>query len=142
MVDTKNASLSDFNAVFNFMCSLENEVFDKGKMREIFTKNLDDANIIYLMGFYNNIPAAFISCHIQNLLHHNEAVAEIQELFVAKEYRKKNFGKELITSLRVLLKKRNVKQLEVCSNRKRVDAQAFYLSCGFTDSHKKFVGQL
>ncbi|GAA4280381.1 GNAT family N-acetyltransferase [Gaetbulibacter aestuarii] len=141
-LNIKPATLSDFETVYHFICELEEVSFDKEKMRVIFEENLKSQKIIYLIGSYQNEPAAFLSCHLQNLLHHNGMIAEIQELFILKKFRRKKFGSILIDYLIALLKKKKVFQLEVTSNKVRTETLHFYKSIGFTDSHIKFVKPL
>ena len=129
----------DYYIVHTLINSLANFLFDIKKFKKIYTRNLKSNSIIYRVAWYNKIPIGFISCHIQNLLHHNSAVGEIQEMFVVDVYRNQGVGKLMIAHIKSELTKRNVHQLEVVSNRKRKGTHQFYLHQKFKWTSKKFV---
>lgn len=133
------ATAFDVVVIHKFINQLENTQFDLSTFRKIFKSNLANKSNIYLIVQTNKIPVGFLSCHIQGLLHHNSYVAEIQELFVVKEYRGVGVGRKLLNYLMKELKKRNVHQLEASSNRKRRKAHQFYTSQQFKWTSKKFV---
>jgi PhnO protein len=130
---------TDFEAVYHFINALEDFVFPKASQQAIFLENLSNPKHIFLLAVINQIPVGFISCHVQNLIHHGGLVGEIQEMFVLEQYRSKQIGKQLLDELKKIAKEKNVLQLEVTSSFKREKAHAFYEREGFPNTHKKFV---
>lgn len=139
MTNIRKAERNDFDAIHKFICELENETFDFDKQKEIFVQNIQQSNNIYLVAVENNSVVGFVSCHIQDLLHHGGPIAEIQEMFVVKEMRSAGIGKDLINALKQIVKERNVIQLEVTSNNNRSLTHKFYERENFKHTHKKFV---
>lgn len=139
MMEIRLAAASDFKHIYPLICELEDEIFDQQRMRSIFEENLYNERIIYLVGLSDNIPVSFLSCHIQRLLHHNDSIAEIQELFVRSDFRKQSIGHQLVEQLKLELRERKILQLEVTVNQIRIDAKRFYQSNGFEETHTKLV---
>jgi len=54
---------------------------------EIFLRNINLPNVFYILAEYEDNIIGYVSLYIQELLHHNGAVAEVQELFVDKDMR-------------------------------------------------------
>ena len=116
-------------------------MFDKNRQQILFEKNIQIKENIYLVAEFNNKAVGFISCHVQNLLHHSGPVGEIQEMFVEFEHRSSGIGMKLLNEVKRLAKEKGVLHLEVTSNKKRKAAHTFYLREGFINSHEKFVFQ-
>lgn len=130
---------TDFEAVYQFINELEDYVFPKEKQHEIFLENLANPKHIFLIAEINQTPVGFLSCHVQNLIHHGGLVGEILEMFVDASYRSHHIGKQLLDELKAIAKENNVLQIEVTSGFKREKAHAFYEREGFPHTHKKFV---
>jgi len=124
--------------VFAFITALEKEEFDKDDFLKIYKRNIRNKDNIYLLAWHKK-PVGYLSCHIQNLLHHCAQVAEIQEMFVPVDKRGQGIGKALLDQLKSMLMKRNVKRLEVTSQVTRRQAHRFYLGENFRITSKKFV---
>jgi PhnO protein len=138
-VTIRSASRDDFESVYEFINALEDETLDRETQWRIFDENISRPEHIYLMATIDGTPAGFISCHVQNLLHHGGAVGEIQELFVAEDVLSIGIGKMLTDRLKEIANERGVLQLEVTSGFKREDAHRFYAREEFGFTHKKFV---
>ncbi len=130
---------TDFEAVYAFINTLEDCVFPKESQRQIFLENLANPKHIFLLAEINQIPVGFLSCHVQNLIHHGGLVGEIQEMYVDANYRSRQIGQQLLDELKKLSKQNNLLQIEVTSGFKREKAHAFYEREGFFHTHKKFV---
>lgn len=130
---------TDFEAVYHFINALEDCVFPKASQQAIFLENLSNPKHVFLLAVINQIPVGFISCHVQNLIHHGGLVGEIQEMYVDEKYRSQQIGKQLLDVLKTVAKQNNLLQLEVTSGFKREKAHAFYEREGFPHTHKKFV---
>jgi (aminoalkyl)phosphonate N-acetyltransferase len=136
----RSATLKDAQKIWEFICELENTVFDFSTFQQYYKNNLSNNDIIYLVAVNEaGFPVGFISCHGQVLLHHLSKVFEIQELFVSKEHRNNNIGQLLIETLERRLKNSNYHFLEVTTNVKRIDTHRFYAKCGFERTHYKFT---
>lgn len=98
---------------------LESKQLDKETFHTVFTANLNNPNIYYTVAVIGSNVVGFISLHVQQLLHHNGAAAEIQELFVDPEMRGKGIGKALVNAARVIAQKNKAKVFEVSCNMKR-----------------------
>ncbi|MBK9591885.1 MAG: GNAT family N-acetyltransferase [Crocinitomicaceae bacterium] len=139
MIQIRKAENKDFKLIYNFINELENAIFDEKIQQVIFSENLKNENIIYVLAFQNDEPAGFISCHAQWLLHHAALIGEIQEMIVAEKFRSKGVGKLLIEALINIAKSNGINQLEVTSSKKRESAHRFYMREGFAQSHFKFT---
>lgn len=133
---------SDFEPIYQFVCALEEQVFDKSKQAKILRENIENPNNIYLIATVGEDAAGFLSCHAQNLLHHGGLVGEIQEMYIVPEHRSLGIGQKLLDFLKELAASKKIIQLEVTSNVKRKKAHEFYLNTGFLATHSKFVCQL
>ena len=141
-MEIRNAINEDFATIHQFVTELENQEFNYEKQKNIFTKNIANTDNIYLVAHENNKPIGYLSCHIQNLLHHGGPIAEIQEMFVVAEKRNAGIGKMLIDRLIQLAKQKGVLQIEVTSNNDRHQTHKFYERENFRFTHKKFVRSL
>lgn len=140
-VDIRFATESDFESVYRFINLLENEVMDKTTQRALYLENVKHPDIVYLLAIVNEKPVGFLSCHVQNLMHHGGKIGEIQELYVDESARNLGIGKLLTDEIKSIAKSRNVIQLEVTSRLARTDAHRFYEREGFHFTHKKFLHQ-
>jgi PhnO protein len=140
----RNAEASDFELVYDFINELSHggEPMDETIQRQIFIGNISNPDNIYLLASVGNITIGFLSCHVQNLLHHGGPVGEIQEMFVAESARGLGIGKKLTDRLKEIAEEKNVLQLEVTSSLKRKKAHQFYQREHFDWTHKKFVYKL
>ena len=136
----RTASIEDLDTIFSFISHLEEQNFDFEDFKSRFAENLDNRSIIYQVAVNEeNEPIGFISCHGQSLLHHEGKVFEIQEVYVARNYRDRGIGKALFAALHEKLSKMDCESLEVTANVKRSDARRFYTKLGFVQTHVKFV---
>ncbi|MBG6132863.1 PhnO protein [Aquimarina sp. EL_43] len=138
-IQIRKAKDSDFLSIHHFIEILENQTFEKEKQEQIFFENIKNHHNIYLIAVVENEISGFLSCHVQNLLHHNGLVGEIQEMFVTESCRGLGIGHKLINQLKKIAREKEIIQLEVTSNIKRENAHSFYKNQGFINTHKKFV---
>lgn len=141
-VTIRFATAADFKSVYDFINLLEDEVLDETVQRKLFLENILHPDIIYLLATADAKAVGFLSCHIQNLLHHGGRIGEIQELYVDESARNLGIGKQLTDELKEIAKARNVIQLEVTSRLSRTSAHRFYEREGFGFTHKKFLYKL
>ena len=142
-VNIRNAEENDFKLIYEYVNLLEETDFDTETQKKAFIKNIKNPDFIYLIAEKNNKPIGYLSCHSQYLLHHGgQKIGEIQEMFVDPDYRGNGIGKKLIDKLKKVAKKINVLQLEVTSNKKRIQTHKFYKRENFINSHEKFTFEI
>ena len=142
MCEIRPADLSDLDDVYSLMIELQNVDIDKAKFERVYKINLSNPAVSYYVAEDSGNVVGFISLHIQELLHHMSAIAEIQELIVRKAYRGKGVGKMLFEQATETARLKNCTQLEVCSSQNNTNAHGFYLSRGTKNSHFKFCMSL
>lgn len=135
----RKATLEDKERVYSLLCELENEALPSKNFEQVFTDNLKNPFVNYFVCENEDRILAFASLHIQYLLHHCSRVAEIQEFVVRKEYKGNGIGKEMFHTMAETARENNCSVIEVCCNRKRVQAHGFYEHCGMVKSHYKFT---
>jgi PhnO protein len=130
----------DMLTVYEQICLLEDFKFNINNFQMIFNLNIIDNNILYYLAeSEEGVALGFISCHIQHLLHHGGKVAEIQELFVKKEYRSQKIGANLVKFVEQEVIALNCVSLEVTAQNKRIQTHAFYKKMDFEQTHLKFT---
>jgi (aminoalkyl)phosphonate N-acetyltransferase len=135
----RNAEPKDLDTIFNFICELENEVFDYQLFKGIFEENLQNSNYVYYVAEIENQVVGFISFHTQKLLHHCGIVGEIQEFYVSQNFRNQQIGRFLVNKVKDYAKTHKLKSIEVTSNKLRTDNVYIYEHLGFRLSHNKFT---
>lgn len=138
-IQVRKTKDQDAEAVYDLICDLENIRYPKDKFIELFIKNNKDKYIGYFVVQIAEVVVGFGSMYINELLHHCGIVGEIQELIISQEYRKQNIGKVLLNELIQWAFDQGVLQVEVSCNNYRIEAQKFYNSNGFTQTHQKLV---
>lgn len=137
----RTAGPDDLAEVYRMICALSNETFDRQAFSRVYTHNLSSPDCFYYIATTAGRAIGFISLHIAQLLHHNGAVAEIQEFYIDPDYRGQGIGKLLMHEVNIQAGKLDVKSLEVASGKRRTENVAVYERLGFTLSHNKFTRQ-
>ncbi len=135
----RTARPSDETAIYEMMCSLENETLDFSRFMAVFGQNLANPMVHYLIAEHNGVAVGFVSCHVQYLLHHTGKVGEVQELYVKPDYRNQQIGHQLMAALDALAVREGLVNLEVTTNQKRTDTIRFYEREYFRATHVKLV---
>jgi PhnO protein len=135
----REATSNDLPSVYGLVCKLENETLKQEVFAQIFEANLKSPNCFYCVAETENRIVGFISFHLQHLLHHCGAVGEVQEFYLDKDFRNKGIGKRLMDEVKKYAEAKNVKSLEVTSNKKRTENIKVYESLGFKLTHNKFT---
>jgi len=131
---------NDMLTVYEQICLLEEFTFNINAFEKIFNHNMKDENVLYYLAeSYEGEALGFISCHIQNLLHHCGKVAEIQELFVRQENRAEGVGQALVKFVEQELIVLNCSSFEVTAQNKRLQTHDFYKKMGFDQTHLKYT---
>jgi PhnO protein len=139
MINIRYATPTDVETIYQFICELEEMVFDRQQFELCYLHNLNGEKNIYLFAELDGKTVGYLGCQGQLLLHHMGWVYEIQEMYVAEDMRGQQVGKALLEKLESILSERDFDTLEVSSNNKRKRAHGFYTQNGFTQSHQKFT---
>lgn len=141
-VKIRNAAPGDADQIYHLICQLEGKKMDKNFFEHVYSENLKSPTVFYWV-IENSVEVlGFVSMHIQDLLHHERRIAEVQELCVDEKYRKLGFGKILLAQAEEEAKKQNCELIELAANRKREEAHRFYEREGWEKSHFKFTKKL
>lgn len=136
----RRAKLNDEKAVLELLNELENRDSDPPIFAQIWMEYLAHAHThVWVAENVEKQVVGFLSVIGQNLLHHEGMVYEIQELMVTSSWQGNGIGRKLIEALKEELKGKDVKSVEVTSNKRRKEAHAFYVAMGFKNSHEKFT---
>ena len=125
--------------VYKLLCELENEVLDEKKFKKIYQANMKNNDVHYLLAVDNDCIFGFISLHIQQLLHHASAIAEIQELIITQRYQGAGAGTILFNKVKEIAIANDCLLLEVACSQFRTDSHKFYRKQGMNESHFKFT---
>ena len=138
-LNIRKIELKDFDFIYDSICNLQNEKFEKKNFEKIFTSNISNPNYLYLIAETKTESIGFISFHTQHLLHHSGIVGEIQEFYLVPDKRGQGIGRKLVEKIFEFCDENNIISIEVSTSKKRVDNIAVYENLGFKLSHNKFT---
>jgi PhnO protein len=138
-INIRKIEETDLMFVYESLCDLENQILDLKAFEKIFTANLKVQNFLYLIAENGFEAMGFITFHTQNLMHHVGLVGEIQEFYVIPAYRGKGVGRQLIKTIMDFSEERQLKSIEVQTNKRRAENVAIYENLGFKLTHNKFT---
>ncbi|WP_417882516.1 GNAT family N-acetyltransferase [Xanthomarina gelatinilytica] len=127
---------SDRYAIYRLVNQLKDKPLDRSIFFKKFSTNLFDKNIEYWLIEYQETVAGFISIHKNQLLHHDEVINEVQEFIIDEPFRNRGLGSKLIG---FILKRHENKNIELASNKSRLQSISFYEKHGFKATHNKFT---
>ncbi|MAX70947.1 MAG: hypothetical protein CMC76_07555 [Flavobacteriaceae bacterium] len=126
----------DKHEIYRLVNQLKDQPLDKSIFFKKFDDNVLNKNIEYWLLENHNSITGFISIHKNQLLHHNEAIYEIQELIIDESQRNLGLGSKL---LRFVLHRFQNNNIELASNKSRLQSISFYEKHGFKATHNKFT---
>lgn len=138
----RSAITDDLESVYTLICNLEGHTMDKSSFIDVYSRNLLDPNIHYLVAEKDNRIVGFISLHIQHILHHSKPTCELQELNIDPDIRGLGVGGHLMQEVEKIAQRLNLEEIELTTKTHREQAQAFYRNLGYTHTHNKFVKKL
>jgi ribosomal protein S18 acetylase RimI-like enzyme len=74
----------------------------------------------------------FVTLYYLDVFHRSGQIASIQELIVTEEFRGRGVGKSLVEFVKLKLKERHCRGLEVATDLWENGAKSFYEHCGFS----------
>ena len=98
-LNIRKIELKDFDFIYDSICNLQNEKFEKKNFEKIFTSNISNPNYLYLIAENKTESIGFISFHTQHLLHHSGIVGEIQEFYLVPDKRGQGIGRKLVEKI-------------------------------------------
>lgn len=139
----RKAQKTDLEKIYSMINELEDFSLDKKKFATIFLNNLQNKSIHYVLAVEKGQIVGFVSLYIQDLLHHADKVAEIQELSVDPRIRGRGIGKKLVNYARAIAKRLDCDSFEAASNIKRKRTHKFYeQKVKMKRTHYKFTQKL
>lgn len=138
-VFVRDVTLEDEEVLYRFNLALSERPLSREAFSVAFRTNVTAGSNKYLIAEIEGVPVGMGSCHVQWLLHHASPMAEVQELYVSPEFRSRGVGALLLQTLEAFARSKGADQVELSTNKKRIDAHRFYSSQGYHDSHLKWV---
>ena len=106
---------------------------------ERIVRTLGDPRHYLLLAEVDGAAAGLISLNLIYSLTRGADVARITALVVAPNCERQGVGRRLLGEVDAIARRCGASRLEVTSNPSRVDAHAFYRSCGYTDGLQHLV---
>ena len=141
-IKLRQAENQDSNHIYVLICQLVGFEFDKKSFETTFQKNMKKDSVFYWVIENNESVIGFVSLHIQELLHHQKRVAEVQELCIHEKFTGMGFGKLLLNEAIQEAERQNCEIIELAASNKRVEAHRFYERERWERSHYKFTRKL
>lgn len=94
---------------------------------------LNEANSHILLAEIEDVVVGFINFTTRKTISHRGLSGLIDELIVAKSYRGKGVGKQLLSSVIEKSRQLGCCEVEVSTEETNIKAREFYRQCGFTE---------
>ena len=94
---------------------------------------LNEANSYILVTEIEGVVAGFINFTTRKTISHRGLSGLIDELIVAKSYRGKGVGKQLLSSAIEKSRQLGCCEVEISTEKTNIKAREFYRQCGFTE---------
>ena len=138
----RNCTTDDLHYIYEIITALEGENPGIEEFTEVFSTNLNDKNIFYIVAEADEKVIAFASIHIQLILHHTGKVAELMEMYVEPEYRNSGLGEAMFWNLKDTAEACGCRYFEISSNIVREKTKTFLENRGVQLTHYKFTERL
>jgi ribosomal protein S18 acetylase RimI-like enzyme len=104
------------------------------KQKDLLAKGLaDNANAITLFALYNGTIAAVLAAFINFSTFECAPCANIHDIFVKKEFRRKGLAKKLLKGIEEISKNNGCKKITLEVRKDNTNAQKLYSSFGFSE---------
>jgi len=133
------ARIEHFDKVYELICELEQASMNRQALYQVYTDNLSNKDIYYLLVVCGSEVIGFASLHIQRLLHHASSIGELQEIIICDSKRGLGIGNMLFNHIKKVAAEQGCSELEVCCSQKRKESHKFYLKNDMKNSHYKFT---
>ena len=131
-ITTRRAQLSDA-AELHILNELFNGTGSNSLSNIAETLGTNDLEIICVAADFNRL-VGFCCSQMCKSFCYPENYAEITELFVLDEYRRRGIGRRLLRFMEQLLIERGARHFHILTNKNNTTAQALYRSCGYNET--------
>jgi GNAT superfamily N-acetyltransferase len=97
-----------------------------------------DANTLFVVEHDNMVIGTFQVTLIPGLVAHGMMRAKLESVHVRPEWRGRGIGGRMVRHAIAFAQSHGAGQVELTSNKKRLDAHRFYTQLGFSQSHEGF----
>jgi PhnO protein len=139
IVNIRKIERDDFEFVYHSLCDLENQIMDFSTIEGILKENTSNPDYLYLVAEVQSKRVGFITFHTQKLMHHAGGVGEIQEFYITPNNRGMGIGKQLVQFVLEFAERKELKSIEVTTNKRREENVDIYQNLGFNLTHNKFT---
>jgi diamine N-acetyltransferase len=127
-----NKALFDYEEKFNSEYNLGWTYSEKGQ--NYFRKRIKDDSSIVLVAETGNRIVGYLLIFIDtHSIRKTNPIAEVENMFIDREYRKHGIGTELMKEAIKLIKEKGIKRIDVEVEAQNFEAIKFYKSIGFED---------
>jgi ribosomal protein S18 acetylase RimI-like enzyme len=139
----RRARKSDWSTIKKLLAELvdamdDTECIDMRITLKTWGHLLKDVRSDFLVATAQGTPVGLIHFTIRQTVLHRSPSAMIDELVVAKEYRGKGIGKQLVLASLEKCKQLGCCEVEVSTEKTNVKARRFYKKCGFDKTELLF----
>jgi ribosomal protein S18 acetylase RimI-like enzyme len=140
----KKADRNDVEEIIKLNQELFNYEFNSGfdnsldlnwtkNNKKYFEKSITDKNSLVLVCIYNEEVVGYLIGRIENPEDYRKikSIAEVDNMFILEEFRKKGVGKKLVEGFVKWAKKKDVEKIRVVASSKNKKAIEFYKKFGF-----------
>lgn len=142
MITIREATAADLEPIYALICELEQCELSHAGFDHAFTLQREDPRYRCLIAEEGGNAVGVLNMRMEWQLHHAARIAEVMELVVSPEARGKGIGRQLLDAARAIAQARGCVQIELVSNRRRLDAHRFYVREQMTQSHIGFTQPL
>ena len=141
-ITIREATAADVETVYALICELEQRELSREGFQRAFDLQRSDERYRCLLAEEGARALAMLNMRMEWQLHHAARIAEVMELVVVPAARSKGVGKRLLDAARNIARAEGCAQIELESNRRRLDAHRFYLREQMTQGHVGFTQPL
>ncbi len=138
----REAREADYNELLNlYNTFVGNDRYSKHD-NDSFKIVLKDPNNYIFVEEENGKLIGFVTFSIRNVVRYPRPIAELDELFVAQEYRKHGIGKKFMQRVEEVAKERNCYRMFIESHYDHKTAHKFYEGLGYKNYGYHFIKNL
>ena len=134
----RNAKPNDAIVIANLMDQLGYGASSSQVERKIAEYSVAPEYAVFVVE-RDNLVIGVISCHVISLFHQEGSIGRITSLVVDQSHRGLGVGKLLASEADKYFKFAGCVKAEVTSGDHRIDAHAFYESCGYAQNERRFL---
>lgn len=125
-----NKSLFEYETRFNTEYNLKWAHSEEG---EQYFRKMIETGITLVAEVNSSVVGYIVVAVFHQSFRRENPIAELENMFIDTEYRRKGIGKKLVEEARKIAMERGAKRLKVEASMKNEQAINFYKECGFED---------